>query len=276
MENYLNTSKKYKGYHYSVLEPEMLEYLHLKTTEMLHEVIKILEKNDICYMIVGGTLLGAVTTGHFIPWDDDVDLCVPDENYEKMIDCLMKELPGWMIVQCKHTEPGYYHSWIKIRDTNSNVFPSEAQYKQNGVWIDIYRLISVREKDIPYKIIKEHIDYLNRRFSYGIKAPKERLKRIHENKLIYRLAKEKVKALFSRKREKVYLIWSASKVMVRPEWCFPVKRYPFEGMYLTGFKNAECYLTEHYGKNFMEKPSDEMRRTGIYKVEFKREDSNVE
>ena len=58
--NYLQDSKAYKGYHYSVLEPDAFEYLHRRTLEMFRQVKDIFDRNGIKYMICGGTLLGAV------------------------------------------------------------------------------------------------------------------------------------------------------------------------------------------------------------------------
>lgn len=58
--DYLQKSKKYKGYHYSVLDPECLDYLHKRTFEMFKQVKAIFDENSIKYMICGGTLLGAI------------------------------------------------------------------------------------------------------------------------------------------------------------------------------------------------------------------------
>lgn len=87
-EGYLQKSRTYKGYHYSVLKPEMLDYLHKRTLEMMKEILPIFEKNNIRYAICGGTLLGAVTTTKFIPWDD-FDVCVFDEDYDRMKELLI-------------------------------------------------------------------------------------------------------------------------------------------------------------------------------------------
>lgn len=114
-------------------------------------------------MICGGTLLGAVTTGKFIPWDDDLDVCVFEDHYERAIDVLRKGLPKDSVLQCTKTDKNYYLGWIKVRDTNSHVYTDAPAFKENGVWIDIYKLAKTKEKDIPYLIAKENIDYLKRR-----------------------------------------------------------------------------------------------------------------
>lgn len=88
-EGYLQKSRAYKGYHYSILKPEMLDYLHCRTLEMMKDILPIFEANNIRYAICGGTLLGAATTGKFIPWDDDFDVCVFDEDYDRMKELLI-------------------------------------------------------------------------------------------------------------------------------------------------------------------------------------------
>lgn len=270
MSNYLEKSRVYKGYHYSVLEPEMIQYLHNKTLEMMKIIIPIFEANNIRYMICGGTLLGAVTTGKFIPWDDDVDICVVEEDYEKMIKCLSENIPGWMIVQCDKSEMRYYHGWVKVRDKDSTVYPSEQKYQYNGVWIDLYKLKKIKRKDVNKVIVKEHIDYLKRRYTgRGDYSFVEMFKKISANNLILRLIKENAKSLFSTDEKEVFVIWSASKIVIDEDWCFPTREYEFEGMQLESFNCADEYLKRHYSTNYLELPPDEKRRVGINKIEFK-------
>ena len=272
MSDYLKKSKKYKGYHYSVLKPEMIQYLHEKTLEMIKIIIPIFEKNNIRYMICGGTLLGAVTTGHFIPWDDDLDICVLEDDYEKMRRCLINDVPDWMIVQCRETEPHYYHGWIKVRDKRSKVYPCEKEYGCNGVWIDIYKLTKIKQKNVSYLITKEHLDYLIRRYKGKCINFKELISRIHSNNLIFNIIREKIKLLFSKDNADTYIIWSASKILIEPKWCFPSSTVEFEGMKLKSFHKATTYLRRHYGDNYSKLPPDEMRRVGINNIEVAKND----
>jgi len=270
MSDYLNKSKSYKEFHYSVLSNDEIEYLHHTTLQMLKIIIPVFEKNDIRYMICGGTLLGSVTTQKFIPWDEDIDICVPEEDYDKMIACMNTSMPDWMCFQWNNTEPHYYHGWVKIRDKNSHVFPDAPLYQYNGVWIDIYKLVKVPRGRVNYLVLKEHSDYLNRRCAVGDISAAERDKRISEHKLTERIEKE-IAAFQSLENlnDTVYVIMSASKVSVEEEWIFPRKKYIFENMELFSFKEADHYLRNHYGNEYMKQPPDEMRRVGINKIIYK-------
>lgn len=246
----------------------MIEYLHKTTLKMLKEVVRIFDQNDISYMICGGTLLGAITSKSFIPWDDDVDLCVLENDYDRMKKVLLDSLPQWMVLQCSETEPHYYHSWLKVRDKASIVYPNEVNYLYNGVWIDIYKLSPVKLKDVPYLVCKEHIDYLYRRSTMGCITKEELDRRLQENHLKERLVFEEKVRKTSNDDKVTYIIWSASKILIEQEWCTSTKYYSFEGVMLKSFNNPDAYLRRHYGDNYTVFPPDDMRRVGINKVDY--------
>ena len=74
------------------LTKEHLQQLQAIELEMLDEVDRICKKNNIKYTIIGGTLLGAVRHGGFIPWDDDADVAMLRPEYEKFCTIVEKEL----------------------------------------------------------------------------------------------------------------------------------------------------------------------------------------
>ena len=80
-------------------ENSTLRQAQLRMLDMLVEVDKICRKHNIPYWIDYGTLLGAVRHKGFIPWDDDIDICVMNEHYDKLRRLLMDELPEQFVCQ---------------------------------------------------------------------------------------------------------------------------------------------------------------------------------
>lgn len=67
--------------------------------ELLKLVMDICDRNGLTYFADWGTLLGAVRHKGFIPWDDDIDICMRRKDYDRLIQILPKELPdGFMMV----------------------------------------------------------------------------------------------------------------------------------------------------------------------------------
>ena len=77
---------------------EALEKVQSTLWEILLQVDSIFEKNNIRYFLSYGTLLGAVRHKGFIPWDDDLDICVFEEDYVKGIQLLREQLDHKYIV----------------------------------------------------------------------------------------------------------------------------------------------------------------------------------
>ena len=63
---------------------ELLRELQLKQLDMLVFFKEFCEKNNLRFYLIGGCLIGALRNGGFVPWDDDVDVLMPREDYEKL------------------------------------------------------------------------------------------------------------------------------------------------------------------------------------------------
>lgn len=120
---------------------EMLKRLQTIEFEMALAIRDIFERNNVRYVIEYGSLLGAVRHGGFIPWDDDFDYVVFEEDYSKASDVLRRELPSKYVLQDKDSDPNYFYSFSKVRHLNSLAveegFTDNLKYK--GISIDLFK-----------------------------------------------------------------------------------------------------------------------------------------
>ncbi len=126
-----------------ILDQKTLRNLQLTELELLQEADRICRKNNIRYAIIAGTLLGAVRHGGFIPWDDDADIAMLREEYEKFREACRTELDEERFYFQDHvTTPGYRWGYGKLRRKDT-VFLREHQehmpYEQ-GVFLDVFPL----------------------------------------------------------------------------------------------------------------------------------------
>lgn len=114
--------------------------LQSKLYEMLTWLSAYMAKNNLHYYVVGGTMLGAVRHQGFIPWDDDVDIAMPRNDYEKLIQ-LLKTPDDHYVVESVHGEKKDFHySYAKLYDLNTTLTEKSRPPMKRGVYIDIFPL----------------------------------------------------------------------------------------------------------------------------------------
>ena len=123
------------------LDQKTLRALQIVEVEMLVELDRICRKNDIKYTIIGGTLIGALRTGGFIPWDDDIDVAMLRDEYERFRIACEKDLDqSRFYFQDHRNTKGYRWGYGKLRRKDT-LFLREHQehmpYEQ-GVFLDVF------------------------------------------------------------------------------------------------------------------------------------------
>ncbi len=100
---------------------------------------KYCTENNLRYFIAGGTLIGAVRHKGFIPWDDDADVLMPREDYEKLLK--IGNTTDEIQVVSVENDHGYYHPFphANLVDTNTIMFEDQVKKQTNkGVFVDIF------------------------------------------------------------------------------------------------------------------------------------------
>ena len=110
--------------------------------EMLIKISKYFDENNIKYFLCYGTLLGAVRHKGFIPWDDDIDIHVPREDFLRLIHLLEADKEKLQAMDLELLEfnqrPKSYHKRFKIANLKTTM--EEYGEMRSAVFIDIFPL----------------------------------------------------------------------------------------------------------------------------------------
>lgn len=107
---------------------------------ILEHVKNFCEKHQLTYFLGYGTLLGAIRHKGFIPWDDDIDICMPREDYEKFLTLMKREEEREYKLLIPNIA-GYYYEFAKVVDNRTCVEEKGIIYGVDmGIWIDIFPL----------------------------------------------------------------------------------------------------------------------------------------
>lgn len=127
---------------------------------ILKYVDKFCKENDIKYWIDYGTLLGAVRHKGYIPWDDDIDISMLREDYEKFIKLSSKMDPKYKFF-CYETDENCSLPYGKVLDTSTVLYEPNLKYGQKlAVFIDVFAVDSVpNDTKIVQKMYKKYQKY---------------------------------------------------------------------------------------------------------------------
>lgn len=122
-----------------------LRACQLKQLAILQEIDKICKRHNIDYWLDGGTLLGAVRHGGFIPWDDDIDIAMGLKDMLRFEEIAQAELPDNLVLQSPRTDPHAKEPIVKVRDINSLYIERGDNFQSDyvkGIYVDIFPFMS--------------------------------------------------------------------------------------------------------------------------------------
>ena len=114
--------------------------------DLLYEFDRVCKKYSLRYYAEGGTLLGAIRHKGFIPWDDDIDVEMPREDYDIFI-TLSHEFEQPYFLQTPYTDSEYYYTPARIRNSNTTALVETFAYQRfnHGIWLSVFPLDNWKE-----------------------------------------------------------------------------------------------------------------------------------
>lgn len=122
-----------------------LREIQLKQLDLLIETVRICDKYNIPYYLIGGTLIGAVRHKGFIPWDDDIDVAMPRDAYERFIRLAQTELEHGYILEHYSLTEGYREYLLHVTDPSSRISVRKVNSVSSGIYIDILPIDGIPE-----------------------------------------------------------------------------------------------------------------------------------
>lgn len=249
--------------------------MQFKLVNMLEWFHDFCEKNNLKYFIIAGTMLGAVRHGGFIPWDDDIDVGMPREDYEKLRDISSNINNKYLFEYPDVKKKDFPFLWAKLYDTSTTLIEKQRYKTKRGIYIDIFPLDGIgndMENAINnFKPIQKQLN-LNSIISFSI------LKRRKWYKNIPVLFGRIISPIFVNKCKlakrlddmcKKYDFYTCDMVcnlmggsgikgIVKREYFGEPTLIKFEDIFVYGLEKPDLYLKSMYG-NYMTLPPEEKR-----------------
>lgn len=236
--------------------------------DLLEEFDKCCKKYNLKYFVTDGTFLGAVRHKGFIPWDDDVDIAMFRQDYDRLLSIAPKYFKNEYKFQSYKNEKKYFklHAQLRNSKTTAILFSEldkNIEYNQ-GIFIDIFPMDAIpkqtRKKEKYFDRVDRIINTIYGYINYKTYKKHSILGRI--KKMIMTVIGMKTVLAYYERRVKRYSIDDDSQIgymsyfgSKTPLWenkkIKKMSQYPFEFINVTAPKEYDYFLKMEYG-NYME------------------------
>lgn len=246
--------------------------------ELLKEILRVCQKYELHPVVYSGTMLGAVRHHGFIPWDDDLDIVLIREDFDKLVHVAEREFTNPIFFQTPLTDRKYFFEYARLRnsETTGMITWNKSVDYNNGIYVDIYPLDGYVDNKLKLgiqllqkKIVKQFLasyyaddSYKSRKPGWlvGILKRAAHLRPYEEWYILF----EKIISRYSETAERLTLLGHEYHIISK-YWCNKsdlkdIIWVPFEDINVPVPANYDKMLTNFYG-DYMEFPPIEERGT---------------
>ena len=238
-----------------------------KILEIMVYIHEFCQKHQIVYYLMGGSALGAMRHGGFIPWDDDLDIFMDYANYQKFMKCCEEDLDTERFYFQKEDTRENPYFFSKVRMNGTACINPIVPWGHQGIFVDIMCLNNAPEGKLARKVQYYAAGILKASAVARTKYPTNSFKKkilLLTSKIIVGLGFKKPLLSLVRKYNKKPSVTCAHvfgrakfKNSFYPAADFASQRFvPFEKVQLAVPGNVEEYLTLRFGSKYMQLPDE--------------------
>lgn len=258
------------------MNKDILNKLHNEMLIIYEEIERICQKHNLTYFVVGGTLIGAVVHKGYIPWDDDLDVAMPRDDYDKFIELCPKETSASFLLHHTTTDDNYWLPFAKLRLKNT-VFLEEKRKNVDaptGIYVDIFPFdyapnCNTAKAKVKWRIMTWINNYINQKVtgSYQIGISGKFLNILLNCFSIKKLSlfRDKIMRSFDCGERKQFVDLAGGRRLdnsyFQIDKMIPVHKMPFENINVEVPADPDYYLTILYTKKYLIIPPIEERKT---------------
>lgn len=255
--------------------------VQMKILDIMKYIDRLCRKHNITYYIMGGTALGAIRHGGFIPWDDDLDIFMTPNQYARFKKIFNEQNSQLFVLQEWRTTPNYLE-YAKVRMNGTTfieeVFKDRRDLHQ-GIYVDIMILHKVPENKFIQKLVYYESKFVT---LYALSQrnwePKTKVQAIVLKslkfipcKLIAGIAYRRIYKYDSLKNNYKYCYWITpakfKNGLFDSSFFEEPINIPFEDTELMGSVKIKEYLTYRYG-DYMKLPSKEAQKAAVHAMVY--------
>lgn len=278
---------------YKEYEPSVLKRVQDTQLGILEDFIKVCEKYDLVYFMLGGTGIGVVRHQGFIPWDDDIDVAMPREDYDKFMEVMDQELGDRYKILTPLVDKNYACNVTHLQKKGTKFVPYVSRKMKCDLCIDIdifpldhmpddpaKRRRQLKKTWILNKLIflcgsPEPIIPLN-----GIKKQVARiicasthymLKILHVSpRFLYKCLLREAKRYNDQKTKYInaFEVTMSDRAYISQKELFPLKKMPFEHLMVNMPNDYDTYLRRLFGDYMQLPPKDKRVNHCPYILDF--------
>lgn len=271
---------------FSQMSPEVRQKYNAKLIGIVNVISRICNENNIKWFVAYGSCIGAVRHKGCIPWDDDIDVCMPRPDYERFLTvCRSSDLGNFELATITDM-PDFYEHFARVYDKNTTLYFGNNLKHVGGIFVDVFPLDGAgagpRDPEVAKNCEKILFWQMILHHSYFYYTQTQRFELLKKRKIAqYFLVV--ATSLFRKKAQKIsinkiecylrkypydtseyvgfYNRISGLKSLLPKEWFNEVIIVPFENIEVPIPKMYDNYLTAIYG-DYMTPPPENKRDAG--------------